>query len=47
MGFDDVTKEMYLTGFFPGITPRQILDNMVLTWMCCGRGKWRRQPISS
>ncbi len=28
MGFDDVTKEMYLTGFFPGITPRRILDNM-------------------
>ncbi len=28
MGFDETTKEMYLTGFFPGITPKNILDNM-------------------
>ncbi len=28
MGFDDVTKEMYLTGYFPGISPQKILDNM-------------------
>jgi glutaconate CoA-transferase subunit B len=28
MGFDDVTREMYLTGYFPGITRQQILDNM-------------------
>jgi len=28
MGFDETTKEMYLTGFFPGITPQQILGNM-------------------
>jgi len=28
MGFDEETKEMYLQSCFPGITPRQILDNM-------------------
>jgi glutaconate CoA-transferase subunit B len=28
MGFDETTKEMFLTGFFPGITPQRILDNM-------------------
>jgi len=28
MGFDEKTKEMYLSGYYPGITPRQILDNM-------------------
>lgn len=28
MGFDDKTKEMYLKGCFPEITPRQVLDNM-------------------
>jgi glutaconate CoA-transferase, subunit B len=26
--FDDVSKEMYLDRFYPGITPRQILDHM-------------------
>ena len=28
MGFDENSKEMYLKGCFPGITPRQIQDNM-------------------
>jgi len=28
MRFDDKTKEMYLAGYYPGITPRKILDNM-------------------
>ncbi|MBW2251548.1 MAG: ketoacid-CoA transferase, partial [Deltaproteobacteria bacterium] len=28
MGFDDKTKEMYLKGCFPEITPPQVLDNM-------------------
>ncbi len=28
MGFDDTTKEMYLSGYYPGITPAQILENM-------------------
>jgi glutaconate CoA-transferase subunit B len=28
MGFDDKSKEMYLTGFFPGISTKEILDNM-------------------
>ena len=28
MGFDENSKEMYLDGCFPGITPRQIQDNM-------------------
>jgi glutaconate CoA-transferase subunit B len=28
MGFDEHTHRMYLKGFYPGITPRQILDNM-------------------
>jgi len=28
MGFDENSKEMFLEGCFPGITPRQIQDNM-------------------
>lgn len=28
MGFDETSKEMYLTGYFPGITPKEILNNM-------------------
>ncbi len=28
MGFDDDTKEMYLSGYYPGITPAQILAKM-------------------
>ncbi len=28
MRFDDTTKEMYLSGFYPGITPEMILDRM-------------------
>ena len=28
MYFDDHTREMYLARYYPGITPRQILDNM-------------------
>ena len=28
MKFDDQTKEMYLASYYPGITPREILDNM-------------------
>jgi glutaconate CoA-transferase subunit B len=28
MRFDEETREMYLGGYFPGITPRQVLDNM-------------------
>jgi glutaconate CoA-transferase subunit B len=28
MGFDAETREMYLKYFYPGITPREILDNM-------------------
>jgi glutaconate CoA-transferase subunit B len=28
MGFDENTKEMFLTGYFPGISPQKILDNM-------------------
>jgi glutaconate CoA-transferase subunit B len=28
MRFDDATKEMYLAGFYPGITPDRVLDNM-------------------
>jgi glutaconate CoA-transferase subunit B len=28
MGFDETTREMFLTGYFPGITPERILDNM-------------------
>lgn len=28
MRFDNTTKEMYLAGYYPGITPRKILDNM-------------------
>ncbi|MFH2131036.1 MAG: CoA-transferase [bacterium] len=28
MGFDPVSKEMVLRGYYPGFTPRQILDHM-------------------
>lgn len=28
MRFDEVTKKMYLGGYYPGITPAQILNNM-------------------
>jgi glutaconate CoA-transferase, subunit B len=28
MGFDESTKEMYLEGCYPGISPQQVLDNM-------------------
>jgi glutaconate CoA-transferase subunit B len=28
MGFDDRTRRMYLEGYYPGITPQRILDNM-------------------
>ncbi|MCG8634226.1 MAG: ketoacid-CoA transferase [Desulfobacterales bacterium] len=28
MGFDDETKQMYLIGCYPGISPKDILDNM-------------------
>ncbi|SDU57511.1 CoA-transferase subunit beta [Desulfobacula phenolica] len=28
MGFDDQTKKMYLKGYYPGITPEKILENM-------------------
>lgn len=28
MRFDATTREMYLAGFFPGITHQNILDNM-------------------
>jgi glutaconate CoA-transferase subunit B len=28
MRFDDATRKMYLAGYYPGITPAQILDNM-------------------
>lgn len=28
MGFDDHTHEMFLQGFYPGVSPQQILDNM-------------------
>ncbi|CAB5131329.1 3-oxoadipate CoA-transferase subunit B (EC [Olavius algarvensis associated proteobacterium Delta 3] len=28
MGFDKTTREMVLNGIYPGITPKQILDNM-------------------
>jgi len=28
MKFSDTTKELYLSNYYPGITPRQILDNM-------------------
>jgi len=31
MRFDDVSKEMYLDRFYPGITPQQILDHMDFT----------------
>lgn len=31
MRFDDKTKEMYLANFYPGITPREILNNMEFT----------------
>ncbi|MFH1079805.1 MAG: CoA-transferase [Pseudomonadota bacterium] len=29
--FDDLTRQMYLAGFYPGITAQQILDNMEFT----------------
>jgi glutaconate CoA-transferase subunit B len=28
MGFDDETKRMFLEGYYPGVTPADILDNM-------------------
>jgi glutaconate CoA-transferase subunit B len=28
MGFDDETREMVLEAYFPGKTPRMVLDNM-------------------
>ena len=28
MGFDDETRQMYLKGYYPGITPGDILENM-------------------
>ena len=28
MGFDEETCKMYLKGYYPGITPEQILENM-------------------
>lgn len=28
MGFDDQTRQMYLKGYYPGITPDEILQNM-------------------
>ncbi len=28
MGFDDDTKQMFLEGWYPGVSPQQILDNM-------------------
>ncbi len=28
MGFDDQTRQIYLKGFYPGITPDDILQNM-------------------
>ncbi len=28
MGFDDHSREMFLQGFYPGVSPQQILDNM-------------------
>jgi glutaconate CoA-transferase subunit B len=28
MCFDGITREMFMTGFYPGITPQQIQDNM-------------------
>ena len=28
MGFDADTRRMYLAGYYPGITPQQVLDNM-------------------
>ncbi|HET6488479.1 MAG TPA: CoA-transferase [Syntrophales bacterium] len=31
MRFDETTKEMYLANYYPGITPRKILDNMEFT----------------
>ena len=29
--FDETTKEMYLAGYYPGMTPQQILENMEFT----------------
>lgn len=31
MRFDDTTREMYLSRFYPGVTPRKILDNMAFS----------------
>jgi glutaconate CoA-transferase subunit B len=28
MGFDEHTRRMYLKGYYPGVSPRRILDNM-------------------
>ncbi len=28
MGFDEISKEMYLTGYFPGASPEEILNNI-------------------
>jgi len=28
MGFDDHTRQMFLKGYYPGITPERILENM-------------------
>jgi len=28
MGFDDLSKQMFLKGYYPGITPDEILENM-------------------
>lgn len=31
MRFDDTTKEMYLSGFYPGVMPEQVLEKMEFT----------------
>jgi len=31
MRFDESTKEMYLAGYYPGVTPEQVLENMEFT----------------
>ena len=31
MRFDETTREMYLAGVYPGVSPRKILDNMSFT----------------
>ena len=28
MGFDDRSREMFLQGCYPGVTPQQVLDSM-------------------